>query len=250
MNPGPDGRQASVGGLALAMVFAMVWPSVLTWLYFVHFAANQGGAYPLQKVAFSVGKVVQFTFPLLFVWITTRHLPRPDRLTKAGLGLGFGFGLLVATVMLGAYFGVLRHRPLLAGTSGSVKAMLEKFGVDTPAAYLVVAVGYVAVHSLLEEYYWRWFVFGGLRRLVPLWSAILLSSLGFMAHHVIVLYVYLPGRFFSAVVPFSLAIAVGGAIWAWMYHRSGSLYGPWLSHLLVDGAIFIIGWDLLQRQAG
>jgi hypothetical protein len=71
-----------------------------------------------------------------------------------------------------------------------------------------------------------------------------------MAHHVIVLGVYLPGRFVSRALPFSLAIAVGGAVWAWLYGRADSLYPSWLSHLLVDAAIFVIGWDLLQRAGG
>jgi uncharacterized protein len=43
---------------------------------------------------------------------------------------------------------------------------------------------------------------------------------------------------------FSLSVAVGGAFWAWLYQRTGSLYGPWLSHLLVDAAIFLVGYDL------
>ena len=30
-----------------------------------------------------------------------------------------------------------------------------------------------------------------------------------------------------------------GAAWAWIYHRSGSLLGPWLSHLLIDAGIFV-----------
>ena len=40
-------------------------------------------------------------------------------------------------------------------------------------------------------------------------------------------------------------IAGGGAIWAWMYEKTGSLYGPWVNHALVDTAIFIVGYDLL-----
>ena len=55
------------------------------------------------------------------------------------------------------------------------------------------------------------------------------------------------GRFLPAVVPFSLAIAVGGAVWCWLYERTGSLLGPWLSHLIIDAAIFVVAWDLLQR---
>ena len=65
-------------------------------------------------------------------------------------------------------------------------------------------------HSLLEEYYWRWFVFGRLERSLPLAAAIGISSLAFMAHHVFVLAYYFPGRFWSAAVPFSLCVAAGG----------------------------------------
>jgi membrane protease YdiL (CAAX protease family) len=38
---------------------------------------------------------------------------------------------------------------------------------------------------------------------------------------------------------------VGGMVWAWLYWRTGSIYAPWLSHLLIDAAIFTAGYDLL-----
>ena len=66
-----------------------------------------------------------------------------------------------------------------------------------------------------------------------------------MAHHVLVLATFF-GWSSPATYVFSLAIAIGGAYWAWLYARSGSLYGPWLSHLLVDAGIFLIGYDLLH----
>jgi membrane protease YdiL (CAAX protease family) len=68
-----------------------------------------------------------------------------------------------------------------------------------------------------------------------------------MGHHVIVLQVYLPERFLTEVVPFSLAIAVGGGVWAWLYERTGTLYPSWLSHAMVDAMIFVIGWDLVRQ---
>jgi membrane protease YdiL (CAAX protease family) len=33
----------------------------------------------------------------------------------------------------------------------------------------------------------------------------------------------------------------------WLYHRSGSLLAPWVSHALVDAALVVIGWDVLRR---
>ena len=145
-------------------------------------------------------------------------------------------------------YATLRHQTdLFADTPALVAGMLQKFGMTDLGRYLLFAVPFCLVHSLMEEYYWRWFVFGWLKRWVPLWPAIVLSSLAFMGHHVVVLNVYFPDRFWTATVPFSLAIAIGGAVWAVLYARSGSLLGPWISHLIVDIAIMAIGYDLVFR---
>ena len=74
---------------------------------------------------------------------------------------------------------------------------------------------------------------------------IVISSVGFMAHHVILLSVYF-GWGSPLTYLFSLAVAVGGAFWAWLFAASRSLLGPWLSHMLVDAAIFLIGYDLVR----
>jgi membrane protease YdiL (CAAX protease family) len=229
----------------LALVFAMAFPTVAAWSYFLALAAGGGAVNPSQQFAYILGKVVQFTFPALLVAMGLVARPRLAAPNRKGMALGLGFGLLVAAAMLGVYYGALRHSPMLAQTPGRLREKLEQVGMATPGRYVVLAGFIVLAHSLLEEYYWRWFVFGQLRRLLPFAPAALLSSLAFMAHHVVVLYVYLPSRFLTAVLPFSLGIAVGGAVWAWLYERSGTLYPSWASHLIVDSAIFVLGWDLL-----
>jgi len=75
-----------------------------------------------------------------------------------------------------------------------------------------------------------------------------LSALAFTAHHVILLTVYFPGQFWTAVAPLSLAIAAGGAMWAWLYARTGALYAPWVSHAVIDLAVLAVGWDLSRPR--
>ncbi len=230
-----------------ALVFALVFPTALAWEYFVALASPVSAtpeANAALQGAYFASKIVQFTFPLLWIGLCERRWLRPGRHSFRGAALGVGFGLLVGVALLGLYYGV-RHSPLLKHTPENLRAKVAEFDAATPVRFLVLA-GFISVlHSLLEEYYWRWFVFGELRRLLPLAAAMAVSSLSFMAHHLVVLNVYLPGRFVGATVPFALCIAVGGAVWAWLYHRSGSIYAPWLSHLLVDGAIMVVGYDLL-----
>jgi membrane protease YdiL (CAAX protease family) len=117
--------------------------------------------------------------------------------------------------------------------------------VGSPLAFFLLASFLSLLHSGLEEYYWRWYAFGRLRETVPLGWATLLSALAFASHHVVILAVYFPGRFWMMTIPLSAGIVVGGIVWASLYQRSGSLLGPWVSHALVDAAIFVVAWDLI-----
>ncbi len=231
---------------ALVVALALTFPTVMAWAYFVALAGG-GKANLAQQLAYAVGKVFQFSIPLLFFAFVVRRWPTYEAPTRRGVGLAVGFALLVAGAMFAAYFGWLRSSSLLAAAPERIRRKLQEVGLDTPLGYLALSVFLCVGHSFLEEYYWRWFVFGRLRTLLPFAPAVAIASLGFMAHHVIVLWGFFPGKVLAGVLPASLGIALGGAVWAWIYERGGSLLAPWLSHLLVDAGVFAIGWDLIQR---
>lgn len=240
-------------GLApgLALVFAMAWPTVMTVIYFVVLASPPGTDQEEQEpsrlvqIAYSGGKAIQFLFPFAWVLLWERAWPKVTAPRRAGLGLGLGFGLLVSAAILALYVGFFRGSPWFDGVADQVRSKLNAFGLGTPVGFLFLAMFLSLLHSLAEEYYWRWFVFARLQRLVHLPTAVVLSSLAFMAHHVVVLAAFFPGRFLTLVLPFSLALAVGGSFWAWMYDRYGTLYPSWLSHALIDLAIMAVGYDLV-----
>ena len=120
--------------------------------------------------------------------------------------------------------------------------MRERVSRITSSA--LIASGRRFAFSGLEEYYWRWFVFGHLRQFVSARTAVLVSSAAFTAHHAIVVGSEFRGAWGMTV--FACAgVALGGAVWARLYERSGSLVGPWLSHALVDAALMMVGYELL-----
>lgn len=225
-----------------AVGFALVFPTLVTWVYFVWLAGDSAGE---QQASYSVGKVIQFAFPLLWVVIVQRQPLRLHGPGAAGLATGAGFGVVVVAAMLLLYHAYLKPAGFFANAVNAVNEKAKGFGVDSLAKYAALGIFYSACHSFLEEYYWRWFVFAQLRRLASLRTAIVVSSVGFMAHHVLVLATFF-GWESPATYLFSISISVGGAVWAWLYARTDSLYGPWLSHLLVDSGIFLIGYDLLK----
>lgn len=243
MMPKPSDSQSSSATAEWgAILFALIFPTVLTWVYFIALADSEPW---MQKGAYGIGKVVQFAFPLVFVLFARRERLAFRGIETSGLILAVGFGLIVSGSMLVLYHFWLKPAGFFAGeVTKEVRGKLESFGVDSLGAYAVLAIFYSLVHSLLEEYYWRWFVFGRLKNLTPLTAAVAISSIGFAAHHVLVLAKYF-GWGSPATWLFSAGVAVGGVVWAIVYQRSKSLLGPWLSHLLVDAAIFAIGWDLM-----
>ncbi len=237
--PGPIAGPARPPWAALG--FAMAFPTALTLAYFVLLADRPRA---LVQAVYGLGKAVQFGFPLAWVAWSTGRLPRPSRPGPRGAAAGLAFGLAALAGALALHAAVLRPAGVLDGAAAAVQAKVAALGVSTPARFVALGAFYSLLHSAAEEYYWRWFVFGELRRGCGLRRAVLGSSAAFAAHHVVIL-----GTFFGRASPWTpaltVAVAAGGGFWAWLYARSGSLLGPWLGHLLVDVAIFAVGYQLV-----
>ena len=226
----------------VAILFTLVFPTIVTWVYFILLAESVAG---LQLAAKSIGMVIQIGFPLFwFVCVQKQKLAWP-KFQRDGLLIGGLFGLAVVAAMFGAYRYWLKPSGAFDSAALSIIEKVKGLGINSTAKFAALSVFYAVLHSLLEEYYWRWFVFAQLRRVTALGPAIVISALGFMAHHVIVLSVFFGwGSFLSLF--FSVGVAVGGVVWAWLYHRSRTLLGAWFSHALVDAGIFLVGYEIVN----
>jgi hypothetical protein len=224
------------------LTLAIVLPSLVTFVYFVYLRDRPSG---FQQIAYAVGKTVQFSLPIVaWLWLgrPRRKVPSSD---AKWWWIGAAFGAVVFGLIASAYFFGLRHLAIADGLTQQVQAKISGLAMATPSRYLMLSLFYCVVHSFLEEYYWRWFVFDRLAAHLRLVYAIWIASLGFMLHHVIVLSLLI-GWQSPWTYLFSLGVAVGGATWAWLYDRSGRLGPSWLSHFLVDGAILGIGYFLVR----
>ena len=153
----------------------------------------------------------------------------------------------MVTALFLAYVVVLGQGPLLEEARPRILSRVQAIGADTPIRFLGLALFLSVIHSLLEEYYWRWFVFGRLQERMHVAGAVILSSAAFTLHHVIVLHAFLGPDFWPVTLALSLAVGLGGAIWAVIYHRCRLLAAPWISHILVDLAILAIGYHLISE---
>ncbi|MDR2762221.1 MAG: CPBP family intramembrane metalloprotease [Planctomycetaceae bacterium] len=244
----------------IVLLFALIFPTLLTYIYF---ELLSGGSGDIQRFAYGFGKLFQFLIPLIWIFfIDYRHVCGGGgevgevvaggrdvrwRLYYFFEGIGFGVFVFLAIIFLYYfYFGVFGGE--LAEGSRARKVIVSKiveFGINDWRLFLLLGIFYSAIHSGLEEYYWRWFLFGRLRDICGAGLSAIISGIGFSAHHIILLNVFF--GFDSILCPLgSLAIVVGGIYWAWLYQRSGNLYGAWLGHGIIDAAIFLIGYIIFS----
>jgi membrane protease YdiL (CAAX protease family) len=230
----------------LLLVVAASFPTFAALTYFVVWAHT-----PWMKVLYAASKVVQAALPLLGWWaLGMERRPgwaaRPSGRSRAALA-GLISGGAIGGVVLAAFAGPLPAWLPLAEVARRIHERLVDLGAATPLRFLLLALGLSVVHSLFEEYYWRWFFFGQLQLRLPLPAALTLAGLAFASHHWIVVDSFLGGEHRLAVtLPLTLTVAAGGAWWGWLFQRHRSLLAPWLSHLLVDGALMAVGWQLVK----
>jgi membrane protease YdiL (CAAX protease family) len=220
----------------------LVLPLCVTWVFFVLLANAQPF---VQQAAYAVGKTIQLGLPLAWAFTVRRGELTWKRPGLAGLPAGLSFGLIVFVAMLILYYAWLKPSGYLDHSAEPIRQKLAGFRLVGLWSFAVFGAFVSIGHAFLEEYYWRWFMFGGLAKRVPWRWAAVISSAGFVLNHLLVLADYF-GWWSPPMVLFSIAVAFGGLFWAWLYHRSRSLVGPWIGHLLIDAGIFVVGFDLVH----
>lgn len=240
MPPRPaEARPEPPGGqdLLFAVLPALLVPLLGALIYFVAYAGE-----PWARAAYVLVKLYTVIWPLLAtVLILRERLPRPDLRAAThwrALPLGLGFGLVVGAAAVGLTLSPLGEA--LSDFSPQVRAQVGRFGVLDH--YLAFSLFLSLVHSGIEEFYWRWFVYGTLRRLWSRHPAAIIAGVAFASHHVVIL-----SQYFSAgwTAILSLGVACGGYLWCLMVERQRTLMGAWASHVLVDLAILWVGYRML-----
>jgi len=224
-----------------AVLPAAVLPLLLAWMYFVVFAGR-----PAAPVLYGTAKAFLLLWPLLAcrLLLGERALPSPrggktprgpyPRALAEGLASGLAAGLLLWALSETAL------SDALVRAAPAVRAKAEEFGAA--GRYGLFAACASLYHATAEEYYWRWFVFGRLRRLLPAPGAHAAAAAAFAAHHVLVGAVFLPG--WGGALLGALT-GLGGLLWSLQYARHKNLAGAWISHFSVDLVLFAIGWKIL-----
>ena len=224
----------------IVLVAAMTLPTLASLAYFVWL---EGTAWVAP--AYLGAKVLQFAGPVAALGVLLAAATGPAR-TGRSVALGLGTGIGGAAFTWIAYVSLFRGGDMAARATEAITVKLADFHLDTLWRYVLAALLISFLHSWLEEVYWRAFVYRWLQRLMRSEWSLIIAALGFAAHHVVVIGVYVGDASVLVLVLMSLPVVLGGILWSLLYRTTGNrLLAPWISHICLDLAIMAVGYDLI-----
>lgn len=235
-------RQSSLPGsrsALLALALLVPAPSIGVLVALLGPRDEAGRASALGQAVWALSKIWILLLPVLwhrFVDGMTLRIPRPS---ARGMGAAVVTGGLFAVTIAVAYFTV--GQDWNAGSDAGER--IAQTGLDQIGLFLLMAVYWCTVNSLLEEYVWRWFVFTRCEAIMQRYVAVIAAGLFFMIHHTIAMALYFDDS--RIVVLASLGVWIGGATWSWIYLRWRNIYAAYVSHVFADVVIFWIGYRLI-----
>lgn len=146
---------------------------------------------------------------------------------------GLTIGLTSAAVIIGTYL-VLRQGLDLDGIA---KDLIEKSKV-TPLNFLLIGLYITVGNSLLEEYFFRGFLYFSLHDLGFKRTALFFSATLFAAYHLAIFSTWFSLGYMALAL---VGLELIGFVYAWMNYKSRSIVNSWLAHAIADAAIMTIG---------
>jgi uncharacterized protein len=226
------------------LIFASLFPFVSVFLYFVW-----AGSTSETQALYGITKIIQFGFPFLIWKLRGEALGPKFRvfpISKQQVFLAFGTSAFFLSVGAASYFLAMEKYVNNADTKLAILDRLQAFGADTVGTFLFLGFFIAIIHSFLEEYYWRLFVHAEMVKFAKPRFAVILSTLAFTLHHVIVVNQYAvsePKALFIGLGTF--AVFACGCIWTLQYQKTKSLFVVWCSHVVADIVALGIGFHIV-----
>ncbi|NOX98519.1 MAG: hypothetical protein GXP30_02115, partial [Verrucomicrobia bacterium] len=152
-----------------AVLPALVVPLLASLIYFVFFPGTWFG-----KACFGLVKIHLVFWPVIAtIFILRESMRRPAPSWKIRFHTLIP-GVLIGVTVVAAMF-VLMLTPIgdiVRSSGGRIREKVDDLGVLEH--YVSFSIFISVMNSFIEEYYWRWFAYGNIRKAMPLvWAHVL-----------------------------------------------------------------------------
>lgn len=194
----------------------------------------------LTKTSFKI--LLFLLIPIIYMVQTKKEAlnrnPSINIFKKGNLNLGLLFGTVSFAVIIAAY--------LLIGNSINISDIvneLQNKSKITPANFIFVGLYITFGNSLLEEFFFRGFIFLKLYGLNYKKTAYIYSSLLFGLYHIAIFKTWFSIWLIGLAM---IGLVSIGFIFDWLDTRSNNFINSWIVHILADSAIIIIGLSMFK----
>lgn len=192
----------------------------------------------LMKIGIKL--ILFFAFPLYYMIKTNRNffwesLKKREPLLR--LNLSHILGLLIVGVLIITYFIV---KPTI-NVSIFQNELELKYKITQENIFLY-GFYMTFINSLLEEFFFRGFMFLELKKLNMKKNAYFISSIAFSIYHISNFQNWFS---FGIMLLAIVGLFIGGLIFDYLDDRQNSFFNSWFVHICADIAIVWIGYDLL-----
>ncbi len=184
------------------------------------------------------------TFLLFYGWLLIvpllgHGIPRERfKATSKAVMLGVGSGLLFFLFIYGGLHWL--HIYLL--DIDQLRVLLWEWGFSGSGEIWLVLILLVA-NPILEEVYWRGYIYEKLRRDGTAKYAILVTSTFYTLYHLLSVIPIFEGFFgLIAAVP----VFIAGTFWGYIREKTGSITAAIIGHVLSDMGIIFVYWFLVR----
>lgn len=195
-------------------------------------------------IGLQVMENVAITFLLFYSWllfvplIDRAFLMKQLKLDKRGIILGAGSGLLFFVFI----FGGLSWLHVYLLDIEYLRTLLMDWGFSGRGEILLVLVLLLA-NPVLEEIYWRGYMFNRLRVKGSAFYAVGMSAVFYTLYHLLsIIPIFEAGFSFVAVLP----VFIAGLFWGFIREKSGSITATIISHVLSDLGIVCVYWFIVR----
>ena len=194
--------------------------------------------FPANYILSSIYKII-FLFPLFYYFFIEK------KSFKKSLFENFSFKTFRKNILLLIFIGIILASIYLLGfflfksylDINNIVSKLQELASINVNNLIFIGLYIILINSLLEEFFWRGFIFKKLIKLVKPWTAHLSTGIAFSFHHIMFFYDWFTLGFFILV---TIGLTIYSIIMNFIFQKYQDLFSCWIVHGIVDIAqIFI-----------